>query len=83
MPSSALILEVVSFHLGPPAKRPIERVRKTGAKTISSAITLEEAASAPLRAASEPHDCIGFMPFRCGQVVGLEPRNFQPQSRQP
>jgi nitronate monooxygenase len=35
--------EVVSFHFGVPAKHLLERVRKTGAKIISSATKVEEA----------------------------------------
>jgi nitronate monooxygenase len=36
--------EVVSFHFGLPAKHLLERVRRTGAKIMSSATTVEEAA---------------------------------------
>jgi nitronate monooxygenase len=36
--------EVVSFHFGLPAKHLLERVRQTGAKILSSATTVEEAA---------------------------------------
>jgi nitronate monooxygenase len=36
--------EVVSFHFGLPAKHLLERVRQTGAKVMSSATTVEEAA---------------------------------------
>ncbi len=35
--------EVVSFHFGLPPKHLLERVRKTGAKIVSSATTVEEA----------------------------------------
>jgi nitronate monooxygenase len=35
--------EVVSFHFGLPPKHLVERVRKTGAKIVSSATTVEEA----------------------------------------
>lgn len=35
--------EVVSFHFGLPAKHLLERVRRTGAKIMSSATTVEEA----------------------------------------
>jgi nitronate monooxygenase len=39
----AITPEVVSFHFGLPPKHLLERVRKTGAKIVSSATTVEEA----------------------------------------